>query len=211
MTGLSRRQRERQARRLSILAAAESVFARRGFSGATMEEVSRESEFGMSTLYKFFKGKRDLYFAIIDEKLSALQERLRQIVDANIPGQEALHDFLSRHLQFFEENINFFRIYIREKFGLADEPKEELSERIRARIAGYLDYAESALERWMREGHLGGGDARAKALALLSTVDAYLCRWLSESKENIGSPQRRASFILSIFSGSEDTAPAGAG
>lgn len=205
MKQTGRRERERRLRRSSILEAAEEIFALKGFSGATMEEVSRQSEFGMSTLYKFFKSKRDLYFSIVDEKLSRLQEGLRHITEGDLPGESAIEHFVARHLQFFEDNIHFFKIYMAEKSELFHEPREELSRRTRARIASYVDYAENALRRWIAEGHLGTGDAQARALALLSTVDTYLSRWLTDG--NVPCPKDRASFIVSIFRRSSDLAP----
>ncbi|NNE70602.1 MAG: helix-turn-helix transcriptional regulator, partial [Rhodothermales bacterium] len=47
----SRRERERLARRREILDAARTVFAERGFVGATLEEIASRAEFGKGTLY----------------------------------------------------------------------------------------------------------------------------------------------------------------
>ncbi len=197
MEKIGRKERERRIRRDSILGVAEEVFARKGFSAATMGEVARGSEFGMSTLYKFFNSKLDLYSSIIDEKLSRLQEGLSQISEMRLDWRKAVERFVSHHLQFFQENTHFFRIYMAEKFRLSHEPGEELHARMKARIASYAEYAESALRQWIEEGHLGSSGARERALALLSTVETYLSRWLADG--NTASADEQVSLIMSIF------------
>ncbi|RKY64298.1 MAG: TetR/AcrR family transcriptional regulator, partial [Candidatus Latescibacterota bacterium] len=47
----TRREREREAHRREILEAAGRVFARKGFAGATMDEIAQEAEFSKAALY----------------------------------------------------------------------------------------------------------------------------------------------------------------
>jgi len=209
MERIGRKERERRTRRKSILDVAEEIFARKGFSAATMGEVARESEFGMSTLYKFFNSKLDLYSSIIDQKLSRLQEGLAQISEMKLDWHKAIEHFLSHHLQFFQENGHFFTIYMAEKLRLSHEPKEELHARMKARIASYVEHTESQLRRWIEEGHLGSSSARGKALALLSTVETYLSR--SKADGDTADADKRASFIMDIFFKSANTGPAATG
>ena len=196
-------------RRNSILHAAEEIFARRGFRAATMEDVARHSEFGMSTLYKFFNSKLELYSSVVEEKLSRLQEGLAQITEMKLHWHEAVERFVSHHLQYFQENEHFFRIYMSEKFGLAHEPRMELEARIKARIAGYVEHAESALRQWIEQGHLGCSGARTRALALLSTLETHLSRWMAE--DDTTSAEERASMIMDIFFTSVSRVPVKAG
>ena len=63
--GSSRRERERQRHRKEILSSAERVFVREGLKQASMEEIAREAEFSVGTLYNFFQNKNDLFKNII--------------------------------------------------------------------------------------------------------------------------------------------------
>jgi AcrR family transcriptional regulator len=69
---ISRKEREFLTRRADILSAAEKVFAARGFYGSTMDEIAKRAEFGTGSLYKYFRGKNDLYFSLIDEKVAEI-------------------------------------------------------------------------------------------------------------------------------------------
>lgn len=61
-----------------LLAAASRVFARRGYHGASMNEIATEAGFSKGALYWNFDGKEDLFFALLD----ALDERLRTLIAA---------------------------------------------------------------------------------------------------------------------------------
>ncbi len=59
-----------------LLAAAARVFARRGYHGASMNEIAAEAGFSKGALYWNFASKEDLFFELLD----ALDERLRTLI-----------------------------------------------------------------------------------------------------------------------------------
>lgn len=61
---LSRREKEKRARELEIINAAEKVFFDKGYDGASMDEIAAEAQFTKRTVYQYFKNKEDLYFAV---------------------------------------------------------------------------------------------------------------------------------------------------
>jgi TetR/AcrR family transcriptional regulator len=70
-TGASRSSgRERQA---SIIAAAASLFAQKGFNGTTTREIARTAGISEALLFKYFPTKRALYAAILAEKVQVSQ------------------------------------------------------------------------------------------------------------------------------------------
>jgi TetR/AcrR family transcriptional regulator len=78
-----RREKEKSARRASILAAARETFTSRGIAGATMEEVALRAEITKPTLYGYFRTKDEILvalmvpvFADIGARLEELRERL---------------------------------------------------------------------------------------------------------------------------------------
>ena len=58
----------RQANRERILGAAEQVFARAGFNGATMAEIAELAGLPKANLHYYFGSKEDLYRAVLDRK-----------------------------------------------------------------------------------------------------------------------------------------------
>jgi AcrR family transcriptional regulator len=74
---------ERKARtREELLVAARTVFLRRGFHGATLDEIAEEAGYTKGAVYSNFAGKDDLYLAL-------LEAHYEQRVEAYL---EMLHD-----------------------------------------------------------------------------------------------------------------------
>ena len=70
-----RRQRERENRYQSILKSAETLFAKEGYNGASMEKIADMSEMSVGAVYFYFKNKEDLLVQLIDE-ISYLLRRI---------------------------------------------------------------------------------------------------------------------------------------
>lgn len=74
-----RKERERERRRQQILVAAKRVFAEKGFSRATMEDVATEAELSPGTIYIYFKNKDELYASLSLRVLKYLFIRLQHV------------------------------------------------------------------------------------------------------------------------------------
>lgn len=106
----SRRQREREARRAKILAAAEDVFVAKGFADATMDEVATRAELSKGTLYLYFKDKDDLYVGTCLLTLRRLVERYEQVTAGDGAPLEVLRELSRAHVEFARENRERFRL-----------------------------------------------------------------------------------------------------
>jgi len=79
MTGKPRRETraEKQARtRAELLSTAAGVFARRGYNGASVEEIAEEAGYSHGAVYSNFEGKADLFLAVFEEYMA---ERAREL------------------------------------------------------------------------------------------------------------------------------------
>lgn len=68
--------RVRQRTRLRLIAAAESVMARRGVEGATIQEITEEAELGTGTFYNHFSSKEELAKAVFALRAEELGKTL---------------------------------------------------------------------------------------------------------------------------------------
>ncbi|HET9163368.1 MAG TPA: TetR family transcriptional regulator [Solirubrobacterales bacterium] len=70
---------EKQARtRAQLIATAAKVFARRGYSGASVEEIAEEAGYSHGAVYSNFEGKADLFLAVFEEYMA---ERVRELAE----------------------------------------------------------------------------------------------------------------------------------
>jgi AcrR family transcriptional regulator len=70
------RDEQRSRTRASLIDAAASVFARRGFNGASLDEIAQEAGFTKGAVYSNFASKDDLFLAVLEEHLS---ERIGEV------------------------------------------------------------------------------------------------------------------------------------
>ena len=66
----------RAERRTALLAAARDVFAERGYAAATVDDVVARAGVARGTFYLYFKDKRDVFRALVDEMMRFLGEGL---------------------------------------------------------------------------------------------------------------------------------------
>ena len=64
---LPRRERENLRQRGEILETALSLFSEKGYHNVSMQQIAKQAEFGVGTIYKFFANKQDLYKILIME------------------------------------------------------------------------------------------------------------------------------------------------
>ena len=95
-----RRQREREQRNLTILEAAENLFARKGYHTASMEDIADLAEVSVGTVYFYFKNKEDLMLQMLEKIGYQLRDLLGREFD-NADG--SIEGFKRAGIIFFEE------------------------------------------------------------------------------------------------------------
>jgi AcrR family transcriptional regulator len=88
---LSRGEAQARTRRLVMQAAAQ-VFARKGFAGASIEDIAAAAGFSRGAVYSNFTDKADLFFALLEERELQRVEQVQAILE----GADSPSDFLDR-------------------------------------------------------------------------------------------------------------------
>jgi len=78
-TGLTREEKKAETRR-QLLDAAATVFARRGFAAASLDEVAEEAGLTKGAVYSNFESKQDLFDAVQQERLEAQMMAIADLV-----------------------------------------------------------------------------------------------------------------------------------
>jgi AcrR family transcriptional regulator len=94
---MTRSERAEQTR-AELVEAARTVFLRRGFHGASLDEISAEAGYTTGAVYSRFGGKDDLFLAVMDEHL---ERRARLYADAAM----AAPDFESAHREIIRAAV----------------------------------------------------------------------------------------------------------
>jgi AcrR family transcriptional regulator len=79
-----------EERKVQIIEAAVSVFAREGFGKARMDDIAEEAGLSKGALYWYFKSKDAIISTIMDSVFSREISRLRKMEDVDLPTREML-------------------------------------------------------------------------------------------------------------------------
>ena len=77
---LSRKEEERETRKILILNSALRVFKTKGIEHSTMDEIAQEADFGKATLYYYFKSKEEIFNTILIKGWTALWDGIEDVV-----------------------------------------------------------------------------------------------------------------------------------
>lgn len=206
---LSRRERERLARRRAMLDAALTVFAEKGYDGATLDEIAERAEFGKGTLYNYFpEGKESILFALLDEMFSGMATLVRDhfadVEGDGRPARSHFRDLIARLLHHFTENRDTFFLLIKEAQRLMLSEQEHV-ETLHQRRDRAMDELVGPIERAITAGELRPFPPLVVAHMLMGNVKGYLmyaspnpdCQ--VEPGDDFASTDEAADFITTIL------------
>lgn len=110
MTELSRREKEREARKAEIVAAAEAVFRRSGYADASMDEIAKAAQFTKRTVYQYFRSKEDLLCAVALEGNKQLLARQQAALLEGGTGLDRFRRAALAYYEFCQEQPHLFQL-----------------------------------------------------------------------------------------------------
>jgi TetR/AcrR family transcriptional regulator len=99
------------------LAAAERVFAEKGFDGARMDQIAREAKVNKALIYYYFKGKEKLFLAVLDDLFTALTSAVESGGRMVSSPMEQLLNMISAYFDFVNGRRTYPHIVQREMIG----------------------------------------------------------------------------------------------
>lgn len=106
----------RERNEAKLLKAAEAVFARKGFSGASTAEIARRAGIPKANLHYYFRTKRRLYAAVLDNILEVWVDALGEIRPEAEPA-EAIRRYIARKMESSRQRPLPSRLWAMELLG----------------------------------------------------------------------------------------------
>jgi AcrR family transcriptional regulator len=169
--GQTRKERERRRHRRAILDTARELFAEQGYHCVSMNQVARRSEFAVGTLYRFFKGKEELYETLVLEGAAALHEILAEVLNEPRNEYNVVRDYIRAKTRTMLERPESARLYYAEPGPAAPPRLREELERLRTETRERLD---RILCTGVRKGFFRSAHPQALCPALEGLIDALL-------------------------------------
>lgn len=106
--------------RSELLKAAEERFYRDGYHATTLEAIAEEAGYSKGAVYSAFKGKADLFLALVDATIDRRLEEIATLFDQHPPGQARIATLAERPVE--QRNQQWFLLAIEFWVHAAREP-----------------------------------------------------------------------------------------
>jgi TetR/AcrR family transcriptional regulator len=138
-----------------ILAAAAAVFARRGYTAATMNEVASACGVSKATLYHYVRDKHDLLAQISASHVGRLERLVAEVAALELPAQAHLRELILRFTRAYARARDEHRVLTEDVKFLADAERSAVVASQRRVVEAFAhavaacrpELAGSALER----------------------------------------------------------------
>ena len=158
----------RQANEAAILRAAERVFARAGFQGATMAEIAEEAGLPKANLHYYFGNKKDLYSAVLAGVLRDWLDPI-EVLTAQADPHEALTHYIRRKMALSVERPDASRVFANELLHGAPVVGESLRRELRSIVKRKA----AVIDGWIAQGRMAPVDSTHLFFTIWAATQTY--------------------------------------
>ena len=152
----------------TLLRAAERVFARAGFAGATVADIATEAGIPKANLHYYYRTKRDLYRAVLTNILALWLTETDGIV-ADADPRAALEHYIRAKMRFSREYPEASRVFANEVLHGATEIGGFLATDLRALVRAKA----LVMRGWIASGQMAELDPLHFFFAIWATTQTY--------------------------------------
>src|SRR5689334_22549804 len=135
----ARKRLSAEDRRAAILDAALEVFSRRGYNGASIDEIATAAGISKALIYEHFPSKKDLHASLLERHVQEIFERLAATAAGPDPGEVRLRAGVDAFLKWTETHPRAFRLLFRDNFEIdVAELLQRLQQQATFAIAGLM-------------------------------------------------------------------------
>ncbi len=193
MAGLAEiKQRERDARRRLILAAAQSLFAEKDFRSVTVREIAKAAEVSIGTIYNYYANLDELFFDVFVKGTEEITEILENERQDNQPC--SLARLCEVYISYLNENMAFYQMM--GHFMLGGKLSSEATEKLNVVMRGLMDRVEAIIKTAGLK-----GETRLISHALFSALNGIMISYARYPGRTAGEIKRHTQSLARVVAG----------
>lgn len=162
-----------------ILSIAANLMSERGYYATSFQEIANNVGLHKSTLFHYFKNKKELFVQILEKSIEEVYINLEKIcTNEELEPEEKLRMAINNHFTQLVKNFSEVNVYLNEFRNL---PKENQKEYLKKRKKYERDLGKIIAEMKLK-GHFNGLDTKIITLGILGMVN-----WVPKWFKNDGS------------------------
>jgi AcrR family transcriptional regulator len=165
-----------EQRRVQIIEAATTAFAKTGYSKTRMDDIAKESGLSKGALYLYFQSKDDIFRGILDTFFLREFKLIAELTDdASIPPRAKLRQLTEVILADLEKMKFAMPIFF--EFWAMSFRRKAVRGIFQAYMENYIALTEPLIEQGIASGDFREGDAYDIAMAYGSLIEGSMVLW----------------------------------
>jgi AcrR family transcriptional regulator len=160
-----------ERKRIEILRAAAAVFRRRGYHGASVDQIARALKMAPGNLYYYFRNKEEILYLCHDYSLELILKELKDVEKSDLPPDQQIHRLI----------VAFVHLFIDVLHGTAWTLEvEALSRQVRKKVIAKRDRIDKGfrkiLSNGMQSGLFADRDPTLASFVIFGAIN-WIPRW----------------------------------
>lgn len=155
----------------AIREAAMRVVGRKGLANATVQEIASEAGVAKGTIYLYFRSREEVIEKTTQAAVDELLDQILEAIKAGGPFRTVLERVLTAQISYFDEHLDFFRLYFATVDGSEESRRQRLANRQR-----HVAQLVTMLEAASKNGEIHNGDLERCAIAIAGAVREVIFR-----------------------------------
>jgi AcrR family transcriptional regulator len=171
LTGSEIRTAKENLRRSAVMRAGLEVFTEKGFHLASMDDIADRAGVSKPILYQHFSSKHELYLGILDERVDAIVEQVRDAIESESTNNARLKAAIACYFNLVDDADLGYRLIFESDFTMNHD--------VRARVEDVVSQVSRIVGAEVsKQTGMALGEANILAGGLTGMAQAAAWRWL---------------------------------
>jgi AcrR family transcriptional regulator len=171
LTGSEIRSTKDYHRRSAVMRAGLEVFTEKGFHLTAMDDIAERAGVSKPILYQHFSSKHELYLGILDERVEAIVEQVREAIEAESTNKARLKAAIACYFNLVDDADLGYRLIFESDFTMNHD--------VRARVEDVVSQVSRIVGAEVsKQTGMSLGEANILAGGLSGLAQAAAWRWL---------------------------------
>ncbi len=191
---------EHEKRKKEILEKAFQLFLRDGYEDVTYQKIADKCGITRTTLYIYFKNKREIFLWSIKQLTSGIEQKVLEIIkNPEIDSIECLKQIFTCILDIAEENKEFFRVLEMYLIQLEKRSGVDINERVMRRVVRIQHFMSTVIIRGQKKGEIKKLPIKETNALLYSLLETSMFRLAILRQKDLDEMRHLVSFVLEQF------------
>ena len=187
---------EHDKRRREILEKALELFVEEGYEDVTFQKIADRCGITRTTLYIYFKNKREIFLWSIKQLIATLETELVAIVSReDLTTAECLQSMFDTLIDRCQENTRLFRVLLSYLLQL-QKGGVNPGERVTRRVIRMQHLLSTVVIRGQKRGEICSGSVREINELLYSLMESAIFRLSVLNRDDVEDSRRALSFAI---------------